>query len=464
MDAILAATTIRQKRQALDRMASGLGLQDAYNTTLDRIRQQDGGKSKLGMAVLMWVSRCERPLLWAELRHALGVDLVAEEFTIDNVPSARTVLGCTLGLITIDENTSTVRLLHLTLQEYLGASPTVFETPQSMMAEICLTYLNTLSFQAPHPTSDMALDMALAESPFLEYATRFWGTHAAREVTEEVKSRAFRLLDGYESHVSALILLKEKRWVLWFGEEIYGISGLHCIAFWGIAEIAIAMLEKKRWDVNGQDSKGDTPFMWAIRYGHSRVVKLLLEQGDIKPDVIVWHGRTVLSFAAESGNEDVVKLLLGRWDVNPDHSDNSGQTPLLYAASGGSESVVKLLLEREEVNPDSPDIGGRTPLSFAASGGHEGIVQLLLERKEVNHDSPDRNGRTPLSFAVARGRQGIVKLLLGRGDVNPNHSDRTGRTPLFYANNSGDRGVLNLLLEHYGLNPNSQDINDWTFL
>ena len=79
MDEILAATTIRQKRQALNRMASGLGLQDAYNTILDRIRQQDGGKSKLGMAVLVWVSRCERPVGWRELSHALGVDLVAYE-------------------------------------------------------------------------------------------------------------------------------------------------------------------------------------------------------------------------------------------------------------------------------------------------------------------------------------------------------------------------------------------------
>ena len=175
MDAILAATTIRQKRQALDRMANGLGLQDAYNTTLDRIRQQDGSKSKLGMVVLMWVSRCERPLGWKELRHALGVDLVAEEFTIDNVPSVRTVLSCTLGLVTIDENVSTVRLLHLTLQEYLGANPTIFETPQSMMAETCLTYLNSPFVQRPQ----LDLDTALAESPFLEYATCFRRTYGA---------------------------------------------------------------------------------------------------------------------------------------------------------------------------------------------------------------------------------------------------------------------------------------------
>jgi len=397
MDAILGATTIRQKRQALDRMANGLGVQDAYNTTLDRIRQQDGGKSKLGMAVLMWVSRCERPLRWNELCHALGVDLGAEGFAIDNVPSIRTVLGCTLGLVTIDESLSTVRLLHHTLQEYLGASPTIFETPQSMMAEICLTYLDSLSIREPQ------LDFWDAQRswPFLEYATCFWGTHAAREVTEQVKTRALRLLDGYESHVSAT--------TLWWG-RIYkwgdigrsdGISGLHCIAFWGIAEIAVAMLEKKKWDVNRQDSRGDTPLMWAIRYGNDRVVELLLEQGDIRPDMVIRDGRTLLSLVSESGNEGAVMLLLGGWNVNPNSPDSSGRTPLSFAACEGHESLVKLLLESGNVNPDSLDSSGRTPLSFAASRGHESLVMLLLESGNVNPDSLDSSDRTPLSFAAS---------------------------------------------------------------
>ena len=340
MDEILAATTIYQKRQALDRMASGLGLQDAYNTTLDRIRQQGGSKSKLGMAVLMWVSRCERPLRWEELRHALGVDLVTESFTIDNVPSVRTVLGCTLGLVTIDKNASTVRPLHLTLQEYLGASPTIFETPQSMMAEICLTYLNSPLVRG----SVLGPYQAQEEWPFIEYATYFWGTHAAREVTEGVKSRALRLLDGYESHASATILWREKIRKCWFDSDVYGISGLHCIAYWGIAEIAIAMLEKKKWDVNGRDSRDDTPLMWAVRYGHSGVVELLLEQGDIRPDMVIWGGRTVLSFAAESGNEGAVRLLLECRDVNPNSSDRDDRTPLSFAASGGHQVVMGTIM------------------------------------------------------------------------------------------------------------------------
>ena len=223
-----------------------------------------------------------------ELRHALGVDLVAEEFTIDNVPSERTILGCTLGLVAIDENSSTVHLLHLTLQEYLGASLTVYETPQSMMAEICLTYLNSplVRWSALGPYRDQE------ERPFIEYATCFWGTHVARELTEGVKSRALQLLDGYESHASATILWREKIRKHCFNSDVYRISGLHCAAFWGIAEIVIGMLEKKKWDVNGRDSGGGTPLMWAVRHGNDRIVELLLKPGDIRPDVVIRQGRT----------------------------------------------------------------------------------------------------------------------------------------------------------------------------
>ena len=406
MDAILAEATVHQRRQALDRVANGLGFQDAYDQTLDRIRQQGGSKSKLGIAALIWVSRSERPLRSQELLHALGVEVGAEDFSNRNVPSIRTVLGSTLGLVKIDQHTSTVRLLHFTLREYLRQHPTLFVTADSMMAEICLTYLNYPSIRASSNP-----DNARGKSPFLEYATCFWGTHAGREVTESVKSLSLRLLDRYEKHVSAPILWREKIREPYFHEDVHGISGLHCIAFWGIAEIAIAMLEGKKWDVNGHDSRGDTPLMWAIRSGHYTLAELLLEQGDIQPDVTVRGDRTVFSFAAESGNERAVKLLLELGNINPDSRDSKGRTALSFAAAGGHEGVVRLLLEREGVNPNSWDNNGRTPLSFAASGGHEGVVKLLLDRGDVNLNLPDNDGQTPLLYATMMGREGVVKLL-----------------------------------------------------
>jgi len=51
--AVLDEATIHQRREQLRRMTNGRGLGDAYLQTLDRIKEQGGGKSKLGIAALM---------------------------------------------------------------------------------------------------------------------------------------------------------------------------------------------------------------------------------------------------------------------------------------------------------------------------------------------------------------------------------------------------------------------------
>ena len=140
MDAVLEGATIHERRQILHRMTNGVGLDDAYSATLSRIREQKGNKSRLGIEALMWISHSERPLKAEELCCALAVEVGIADLNVHNVPTRRTLLSCTLGLVTVDERISTVRLVHFSLQEYLLAHPTLFITPHSMMAEICLTY------------------------------------------------------------------------------------------------------------------------------------------------------------------------------------------------------------------------------------------------------------------------------------------------------------------------------------
>ena len=116
-------------------MTDGLGLGDAYGATLSRIKGQGGERSRLGMATLMWISYAERPLKADELCHALGVEIGSPNFNTDNVPSIGTLLACCHGLVVVDKEASTVRLIHFTLQEYLRAHSELFGTSHSTMAE-----------------------------------------------------------------------------------------------------------------------------------------------------------------------------------------------------------------------------------------------------------------------------------------------------------------------------------------
>jgi len=143
IDAILQETTIYRRRQKLRAVADGLGLEDAYGSTLGRIKGQEGEKARLGMAALMWISHSERPLEGDELCQALAVEIESPNLHSDNIPSIETVLSCCQGLVAIDKEASTVRLIHFTIQEYLRAQPELLDTAHSTMAETCLSYLNS---------------------------------------------------------------------------------------------------------------------------------------------------------------------------------------------------------------------------------------------------------------------------------------------------------------------------------
>ena len=455
--AILDQTTIHDRREQLKRMTSGRGLNDVYGVTLDRIKGQSVGKSKFGMAALMWISRSKTPMSPGELCHALGVQIGSANPNLDSIPSMQTLLASCLGLVTLDGEESKVRLVHFSLQEYLNGSPEIFQNPYAVMAEICLTYLNFDCIRKLPPIPDSAPH----KYPFLCHASYYWGHYARHETTDGVKSLALQLLDGFDSHVSASLLLRHSLWQLaWSRTGFTGFTGLHCVAYLGVVKIAEALLDMRDWDVDGADPWGRTPLIWASINGHEGIIRLLLEKtrasldtGDTK------DGQTPFSWAAKYGNEGVAKLLLERAEVDTESRDVLGRTPLSHAAGSGREGTIKLLLEWAAVNPESRDNDGRTPLSHAAEGeAAEGAIKLLLEWQNVNPESRDNSGRTPFSHAAGSywGKEAVT-LLLEREDVNPESRDNSGRTPLSHAAGSHWRGAYKLHLERQNVNPESQD-------
>ena len=464
IEAILGEVTIRQRRKKLEEMTQGNGLSDAYTATLSRIKAQKGYKSILGLKVLMWVLYSERPLRGEELRHALGVEIGSADLDPENGPALRTLVASCLGLVMVEASSSTVRLVHFTLREHLSSDPTLFNSPHSAIAEVCLTYLNFGSVRDLSPTHRSAP----RTMPFLEYASLSWWKHTRMGMTENIELLALRLLDRFDEHISAqLLLLHYYRWA--FKEPFYsgqggptGFTGLHGVAFLGILEIAAAVLDMKEWDINAADCMGITALTWAITRGHDGIVRMLLEREDINPnqaDVI--YGRTPLLWAAKGGHSRVLKMLLEREDVNPNQGDTQyGQTPLSWAAENGNEGIFRMILERTDVNPNQPDTEySQTPLWWAAKNGHEGIVRMLLGRKGVNPDQPDTiYHRAPLSWAAQNGDEGIFRMLLERKDVNPNRPDtKYSQTPLWWAAKNGHEEIVRMLLGRKDVDPNQPD-------
>jgi len=433
-------------------MTDELGLGDAYGAAIDRIKAQDDNESRLGMRALMWISHVKRPLTVDELCLALAIEPGSTNFNADNVPSILTLLSCCEGLITMDKDPPTVRLIHSSLQGYLSTRPDIFTAPHSAIAETCLTYLNSERVKAlPTNASPDTQKM-----PFLEYSSLYWGIHAKRELSDYSKYLALKMFRECRSHISLNLLLRQIGCLRFrhVGADSK-FNGLECVSCFGIMELATTLIEMRRYDINKGNFRGYTPLILAAHNGHEEVVKILLDVR-ASPDKKDEQVETPLSHAACNGHAGVVKILLERDDVDPNH-EGRWHTPLRSAALNGHEGVVKELLRLQAVCPDKPSFGGRTAVSYAAERGYDGVVERLLEREDVNPDKLDKRGRTPLSYAAWCGRQRVVKILLGQEGVNPNKPCYEGQTPLSYAAQKGHEGAVKILLGQRGVNPDQPD-------
>jgi len=305
MDAILGETTPYDRRQKLRAMTEGLDLKDVYGATLARIKEQGGQRTRLGMAALMWISHSERLLQLDELSHALAIEIGSRDLNHEKIPSVETLLSYCLGLIVIDREASTIRLIHYTLQEYLCTYPDLFGPTHSIMAETCLTYLN---FPVINDITSKPSTLA-QPTPFLKYSSLYWGVHAKRGASKEVVSLALELFERIESHISTKLLLRNMVSMTgrYSGDipingPLIGFTGLHCASVFGIVEIATPLVSHPNHDFNKRDFLGMTPLIWTAIYGQEGVAELLLEQNTIDPDKPDrFFRRTALSWGGREG-------------------------------------------------------------------------------------------------------------------------------------------------------------------
>ena len=422
-------------------------LDSAYKDALDRIDGQLPGHRDLARRALSWITYAQRPLTGNELRHALAIELGESALDTDNMDNLEEIISVCAGLITVDQESSTIRLVHYTTQEYFERIHSDWNpAAQEEIAVACLTYLSFDIFKSGSCASDEAFEQRLAQNEFFDYSAQYWNEHI-RPIQANTADLALAFLHDQalvDSTCQCAFATKHKYsgYTQCFPRQS---SGLHLAAKYGLLELIERLLmdNNARTNIIADSKNGDgrTPLSLAAGGGHVAVVQFFIDREDIDINSRDWNGRTPLAFSAEQGYTNVVQLLIKRRDIEADPKDKYGQTPLSLAAQNGHKALMQLLIEREDIDTDLGDEHHRTPLSLAAENGHEAVVRLLVQRQDVDIDSKDKYGRAPLWWAAFREHRDIVHLLLERGDVDAGSMAEIHRSPRSWAVRSGHQRV-----------------------
>lgn len=427
-------------------------LTQAFQSTIQRISNLAATRRNLAFRTMMWISHARRPLVVAEIQHALALRLDDDDLDRDNLPSVRTLVDCCCGLVEVDSESSIIRLVHHSLEEYLrDHDHGLFKDADLFMTRICLKYMSLKSMKLLPFQNRADFTSTMENLPFLGYAALEWGHHAYQVSAEDIKDLALPLLfDSYSLMTIARVRdhrsadfrhWKERAWV-WASSGGAAISLCAAFGLAGLLRVVVAETQHNLF-LEARNMYGSTPLHEAALYGHESIAEFLIDHG---ADLISTNnGQSNALFLAISNQQlPMVKLLLKHGRTQLDVSGPKGFTPLHKAAEQGDEEVVSLLLQAGALVA-ATDNQGATALHLASLRGYLSIARLLVIAGAFVHVK-DKEGLCPLDFAATGGFTDLVEYLLENGG-SIFHKGREFWTPLHRAARGGHTQTVLFLLQ-----------------
>jgi ankyrin repeat protein len=360
---LLSQTNESEVRRALRELPTGL--MQNLDLTIDRIKQQSTQshtRANRAMQTLVWLSTAKRSMTIDELRHALAIDAEASTLDHRNLTDAVFLIESCQGLVTVDKETSIIRLVHLSINEYLQKRrDELFPDGHEKLAIACLNYLLLDHFQVEPPSLKSQLETLLSKYALLGYAAQFWGQHASQCFSLAVRDLTKRFLatDAPLRFWNQLIEMEEEwKWHPYRYQDtdvskyiITGTSALHVAARFGMEKLAQEFLDCPESHAHPLDSFQRTPLMIAAAQGQVAILQMLLDCDSIGLNLTDSDGRTAMGAAMKYEQVQSVETL-----ISCPKLDISLGNPLRYYSDSVFQAARILLSEpRFNVNLIDPD-------------------------------------------------------------------------------------------------------------
>ena len=455
--------------------------------------------------IFQWVATVKRPLTLEELREAIGIEPLQQEWDSSRfVNDMNQAIASCGNLIFIEEEHQAVHYTHYSVKQYLlseAISTSLrpyhidLERADAEVGAVCVTYLDfgifsrqvarttgngksiasipstVLKETLPHRTLGNKIALALLQRQYKS------GSAVSRPLEDTLgDTEAFRKQRMQEQY--SFLSYAREFW-LEHTKSATGLISQNPRRLWSNL-INDANLPGPStsvpWTYEDWTNGADTVIDWIIKRNHSFLAQLMIHSHVGLPEKALQHlfdravawedGRLVgmvvssgrvskadlsgaLQIAAKRGDMELVNQLISlKADINTPAGSDS-RTPLQAAAGGGHMEIVeKLLAKGADTNASASWDNGRTALQAAAEGGHLEVVEkLLAEGADINASAGLNRGRTALQAAAEGGHMEVVEKLLAEGaDINASTSKDYGRTASQAAAEGGHSEVVEKLL------------------
>ncbi|KAL8940361.1 MAG: hypothetical protein Q9216_002852 [Gyalolechia sp. 2 TL-2023] len=496
VDALSTKTNKKALKKALENLSSDLNV--LYDDALLRIESQNQDYRELAEKALRWVAYTYQRLPVRALQEALAIDPDETDFDNDAMDSSASILDACAGLLTLDMESGTVRLVHYTAQDYFDKiQSTRFNNVHATIACDCVTYISYDCFQHPKNSSGHGTEgstkewndseessgessgntlTSSIETSFLWYASHFWAQHAKmanRDAHLSTKIQQFLVGDPrvlnehnwqYDWPISQILLKPRHRLAIatFFRlcDELEGfckdigkvnilidnLEILHLAAEWDQAS-AIQILLDHGADIERRNYPGLTPLHYAIYHEALNAATALVNRGaDVMAQAPDYDNLSLsndyirpIAFVNGDSLSQFLELLLGA-GAKTQIQDIFDQKPLVRALIklNDIETTEKLF---EQLSTEQPtEKRNSKALVYAADEGATRMVdKLLMYGADIN--SVGKYGWTALHSAFRNGSIDQVNQLLVHGaDINIH--DKYGQTALLYAAEGNDIDCL----------------------